>query len=87
MRKAEYRSFNIRGLEDLDDFAAIQQVVLRRYRRRLEELGDMPDLILVHGARGQLNAAMNALLELGVEETPLAALAKREEEIFLPERP
>ena len=47
----------------------------------------MPDLILVDGGRGQLNAALEALAVLGVEETPLAGLAKREEEIFLPDRP
>ena len=87
MRKAEYRSFNIHGLADQDDFAAIRQAVSRRYRRRLEELGDMPDLILIDGGRGQLNSAMEALSELEVEETPLVSLAKREEEIYLPDRP
>lgn len=87
MRKAEYRSFNIRELDDQDDYAALHQAVLRRYKRRLEEVGAMPDLVLIDGGRGQLNAAMEALSELEVEETPLAALAKRDEELFLPERP
>jgi excinuclease ABC subunit C len=87
MRKQEYRSFNVRDLEDQDDFAALQQAVERRYRRALEELGAMPDLVLVDGGRGQLNAALEALSALGVEETPLVALAKREEELYLPERP
>ena len=87
MRKQEYRSFNVRGLEDQDDFAALQQAVGRRYRRALEELGVMPDLVLVDGGRGQLNAALEALSALGVEETPLVALAKRQEELYLPERP
>ena len=87
MRKSDYRSFNVRGLEDQDDFAAMRQVVGRRYKRRLEELGYMPDVILIDGGRGQLNAALGALSELGVEETPVVALAKRDEEIYLPERP
>jgi len=82
MRKAEYRSFNIRDQADQDDFAAMRQAVERRYRRRLEEVGEMPDLILIDGGRGQLNAALSALAELGVEETPVVSLAKREEEIY-----
>jgi excinuclease ABC subunit C len=87
MRKSDYRTFNIRGLDQADDFAAMRQAVERRYRRRLEELGEMPDLILIDGGRGQLNAALAALADLGVEETPIVALAKREEEIYLPARP
>jgi excinuclease ABC subunit C len=87
MRKGEYRSFNIRGLEGQDDFAALRQAVDRRYRRTLEETGTMPDLILVDGGRGQLNAAIQALAVLGVEETPVAALAKQEELVHLPGSP
>jgi excinuclease ABC subunit C len=87
MRKSDYRTFNIRGLDQADDFAAMRQAVERRYRRRLEELGEMPDLILIDGGRGQLNAALAALADLGVEETPIVALAKREEELYLPSRP
>ncbi len=87
MRKSDYRSFNITGLTQPDDFAAMRQAVLRRYRRVLEEVGAMPDLILIDGGRGQLNAALSALAELGVEETPILGLAKREEEIYLPDQP
>jgi excinuclease ABC subunit C len=87
MRKGEYRSFNIRNVAGQDDFAAVRQAVTRRYRRRLEELGAMPDLILIDGGRGQLNAALAGLAELGVEETPLVGLAKREEEVYIPELP
>jgi excinuclease ABC subunit C len=87
MKKSDYRSFNIHGLSQPDDFASIRQAVLRRYRRRLEELGTMPDLILIDGGRGQLNAALEALAELGVEDTPIVGLAKREEELYLPSRP
>jgi excinuclease ABC subunit C len=87
MRKGEYRSFNIRGLDKPDDFASIRQAVERRYRRVLDEVGAMPDLILIDGGRGQLNAALEALTLLGVEETPIVGLAKKEEEIYIPERP
>lgn len=87
LRKGGYRSFNIRGLEASDDFESMRQAVGRRYRRVLEETGEMPDLVLVDGGRGQLNAALEALAELGVEETPVVGLAKREEEVYLPERP
>src|SRR6202035_1620953 len=75
MRKGEYRSFNIKSAEGMpDDFAAMKEAVERRYRRRLEEVGAMPDLILIDGGRGQLNAALEALAMLGVEETPTVAL-------------
>ncbi len=87
MRKSDYRTFNIRGLDVPDDFASMHQAVERRYRRMLEETGDLPDLILIDGGRGQLNAALDALSGLGVEETPVVGLAKREEELYLPERP
>lgn len=87
MRKSDYRSFNIRGLHGPDDFAAMRQAVERRYRRQLDEVGTMPDLILIDGGRGQLNSALEALAVLGVEETPVAGLAKREEEVYLPDRP
>jgi excinuclease ABC subunit C len=87
MRKGEYRSFNIRNVAGQDDFAAMRQAVARRYRRRLEEVGAMPDLILIDGGRGQLNAALAGLAELGVEETPVVGLAKREEEVYVPELP
>ena len=87
MARKEYRSFNIRGLEQADDFASIRQAVERRYRRTLKEVGEMPDLILIDGGRGQLNAALEALAELGVDETPVVGLAKREEEIYVPAWP
>jgi excinuclease ABC subunit C len=87
MVKGEYRSFNIRGLEGADDFASIRQAVERRYRRRLDEIGEMPDLVLIDGGRGQLNAALAGLSVLGVEETPVVALAKQEEELYVPHVP
>jgi len=87
MRKSEYRTFNIRGLDVPDDYESLRQAVERRYRRRLAELGTMPDLILIDGGRGQLSAAMESLTKLGVEETPVVALAKRDEEIHSPDLP
>jgi len=87
MRKGDYRSFNVRGLQQPDDFASIRQAVERRYRRILEETGALPDLIMIDGGRGQLNAALAALAELGVEDTPIVSLAKREEEIYVPGLP
>ncbi len=62
------------------------EAVDRRYRRVLEEGKALPDLILIDGGRGQLNAALAALNKLGVEEVPIAGLAKREEEIYVPDR-
>jgi excinuclease ABC subunit C len=87
MRKSDYRSFNVRGLAGPDDPQSIAQAVERRYRRTLEETGAMPDLVLIDGGRAQLNAALGALATLGVEETPVVALAKREEEVYVPARP
>jgi excinuclease ABC subunit C len=87
MRKSDYRSFNVRDLTGPDDPASIAQAVERRYKRVLEEVGAMPDLVLIDGGRAQLNAALHALAKLGVEETPVVALAKREEELYLPARP
>jgi len=87
LRKGEYRSFNIRGLEGADDFRSIGQAVERRYRRLLEETGELPDLVLVDGGRGQLNAALSALERLGLDDLPVVGLAKREEELWIAAAP
>jgi len=84
--KKHYRVFNIRTVEGADDFRSMAEAVDRRYRRMLEEGKPLPDMILIDGGRGQLNAAINALNRLGIEEIPIAGLAKREEEIYVPER-
>ena len=83
MDRSMFRSFNIRNVEGVDDFAAIAEVVSRRYRRLRDEQREMPDLVLIDGGVGQLNAAMAALDTLSIE-LPLAAIAKREELIWLP---
>ena len=86
-RKQDYRKFRVRGLGGTpDDFAAMREVVSRRYRRVLQEGGEMPDLVLIDGGKGQLGAATAALEELGLGHQPVASLAKREELIFLPTR-
>ncbi|REJ74216.1 MAG: excinuclease ABC subunit UvrC [Acidobacteria bacterium] len=84
MARRAYRSFNIRDLSGPDDFAAMQQVLERRYARVLEETGEMPDLVLVDGGHGQVTAALRAFEALGVEDQPLVGLAKREEELVIP---
>jgi len=83
MNKRQYRSFNIREVEGVDDFSAIAEAVGRRYRRLRDEERPMPDLVLIDGGVGQLNAAMAALDSLGLD-LPVAALAKREELVWLP---
>ena len=84
--KNQYRIFNIKTVIGADDFRSMAEAVDRRYRRVLEEGKALPDLILIDGGRGQLNAALAALDKLGVEEIPIAGLAKREEEIYVPDR-
>ncbi len=84
--KKQYRIFNIRTVEGADDFRSMAEAVDRRYRRLLEESKPLPDMILIDGGRGQLNAALNALNRLGIEEIPIAGLAKRQEEIYVPQR-
>jgi excinuclease ABC subunit C len=83
MDRRSYRSFNLRTVAGVDDFASIAEAVGRRYRRQRDEGRPLPDLVLIDGGVGQLNAAMAALDALGLE-LPLAALAKREELIWLP---
>jgi excinuclease ABC subunit C len=85
MRKSEYKKFRIRADGDgrfLDDFAAMHQVVQRRYRRVLEDGGPFPDLIVIDGGKGQLTAAYEALESLGLANLVAVGLAKREELIF-----
>ncbi|HEX2832097.1 MAG TPA: excinuclease ABC subunit UvrC [Thermoanaerobaculia bacterium] len=84
--KNQYRVFNIKTVIGADDFRSMNEAVDRRYRRLLEEGKALPDLILIDGGRGQLNAALAALKKLGIEEILIAGLAKREEEIYLPDR-
>ena len=81
-----YRLFNIKTVEGIDDFGSIKEAVYRRYKRLKEEKLKFPDLILIDGGRGQLNSAIEALKELEIKGQPIMALAKKFEEIYLPNR-
>ena len=81
-----YRLFNMKTVEGIDDFASIKEAVYRRYKRLKEEKLKFPDLILIDGGRGQLNSAIEALKELEIKGQPIMALAKKFEEIYLPNR-
>lgn len=81
--RAEYRKFKVRDVVGIDDFASMQEVVTRYFRRRLEEGKSLPDLVVIDGGKGQLNSAHGALESLGLGMLPVISLAKREEEIFL----
>jgi excinuclease ABC subunit C len=70
-------------VEGIDDFKSMNEVVTRYFQRRLGEHRALPDLVVIDGGKGQLNAAADALNQLGLEAMPIASLAKREEEIFL----
>jgi excinuclease ABC subunit C len=83
--KSEYRKYKIRTVDGPDDVASLKEVIRRRYASLLTEGNEfMPDLVFVDGGKGQLNAALKALHELGVEDVAVASLAKKEEVIFIP---
>jgi len=84
-KKAEYRRYRIRGAQQ-DDFAAVSEVVTRFLRRRIDEQRPLPDLIVIDGGKGQLGAAVTAAAAVGGATVPFASLAKREEEVYLPDR-
>ena len=94
-RKSEYRRFKIKGVVGQNDFAMMYEVITRRFRRFLSETSKPaserkfaypPNLVLIDGGKGQLNAAQQALDDLGIEGVELASLAKRLEEVFRPGR-
>ena len=86
--KSEYRHFNVRTVEGPDDFATMKEVVLRRYKRLVEEELDLPQLVLIDGGKGQLSAALEALQELSLSKTiQVIGIAKRLEELFFPGDP
>lgn len=86
--KKEYRHFNIKTVEGPDDYASMEEVVHRRYSRMLEEDLDLPQLIVIDGGKGQLNAALKSLDRLGLRgRIAIIGIAKRLEEIFYPDDP
>jgi excinuclease ABC subunit C len=87
--KKDYRHYNVKTVEGIDDFASMREVLGRRFRRLRDEEAkgnakDRPDLILIDGGKGQLHMAVQAQKEFGYEDIPILGLAKRIEEIFLP---
>jgi len=86
MKKDDYKRYRIRTVTGTDDFAAMHEVVTRRYGKALETDGALPDLVLLDGGRGQLSAGLKALEALGLDYLPMASLAKRAEEVYTPDR-
>ena len=83
--KKNYRYFRLKSLDGaIDDYEAIREAVARRYTRVLNEGLEVPDFIVIDGGKGQVRAARDILDALGFSRVPLAGLAKREEEVFLP---
>ncbi len=86
--RKEYRHFNIKTVEGIDDFASMREIIFRRYSRLLEEQAALPDLVIVDGGKGQLSSAYEILEGLGIaDKLPIVGLAKRIEEIFYPNDP
>jgi excinuclease ABC subunit C len=83
MKKSDYRKFIIRTVEGVDDFASMREVVTRRYKRLQQGNKPMPSLVLIDGGLGQLHAAAEALEKLEIINQPLAAIAKREEILYV----
>jgi excinuclease ABC subunit C len=88
-KRSNYRRFKIRSVSGIDDYAMIQEVLRRRFRR-LKEAEDKwvttPDLVLIDGGKGHLHAAMSVMMEMGLGQIPIAGLAKENEEVFVPGR-
>jgi len=81
--KADYRHFNVKTVVGINDFATMKEVVGRRYKRLSEEKKELPQLVIIDGGKGQLNAAMESIIELGLAGSmTLVGLAKNEEELF-----
>jgi excinuclease ABC subunit C len=89
-KSAHYRRFRIKTVTGADDYAMLQEVLRRRFKRVKSETSPegawavLPDLVLIDGGRGQLNAALAAMQEMGATEIPTASLAKENEDIFIP---
>jgi excinuclease ABC subunit C len=100
-RPGHYRRFRIKSVEGVDDYASMQEMLRRRFKRlasaRLRDSGEapeaadawgiVPDLVVIDGGKGHLSAALEVLLELGLDDVPLAALAKENEWLFVPHTP
>ncbi len=82
--KHGYKRYRIRSVEGVDDYASIHEVIARRFRRLSQEGESFPDILLIDGGKGQLNAAMDAFRMLEIDPPFTLSLAKQEEEVFLP---
>ncbi|MCK7589728.1 excinuclease ABC subunit UvrC [Subsaxibacter sp. CAU 1640] len=86
--KKDYRHFNIKTVEGPDDFASMEEVVYRRYKRLLAEEQSLPQLIIIDGGKGQLSSALKSLEQLGLRgKIAIIGIAKRLEELFYPDDP
>lgn len=87
-KRQGYRRFKIKWVPGMNDYAMMQEIITRRFSRGIEEtqFASPPDLVLVDGGKPQLSATLSALKSLNIESVPVAALAKREEELYLPDR-
>ncbi len=84
--KKEYRHYNIKTVTGQDDYASIKEVILRRYSKQIEDKADLPDLIIIDGGKGQLNAAIDSLKTLNIYgKSTIIGIAKRLEEIYFPD--
>ena len=87
MKKADYRKFQVKTVTGVDDFASMREIIHRRYKRLSEESRPLPSLILIDGGLGQLHAAADALIDIGIHPgnstQPLASIAKKEEIIYV----
>lgn len=96
-KRSDYRRFKVKTLDGQDDFASMEEVLTRRFRNYLRERDEgaqagkrfsyPPNLLLIDGGRGQLNVAVRVLEELGLEDIAVASLAKKFEEVYLPQLP
>src|SRR6202008_3214317 len=83
--KKDYRKFNVKTVSGINDFATMKEVVFRRYKRLLADNEPIPQLIIIDGGKGQLSAAMESIIALGINgKTTVVGLAKNEEELFFP---
>jgi len=82
--KDKYRRFKIREVDQIDDYAMMQEVIKRHYSRKIREKQRLPDLLMVDGGKGQLSSAMETLKEINCPPLTVLGLAKKNEEIFLP---
>ncbi len=85
MKKDDYKRFRIKSVAGADDFAALGEVLTRRFARALEQGTPLPDLVLIDGGRGQLNVGLKVLQDLGLDYLSVVALAKQQEEVYVGE--